>query len=144
MAAVRISRLAMRLRVAGRWRPYSDSITYSGGQASVGQGGFYGSGGARLRKTDTEWNERAVASVETIESLVGIMAEARALDEAIAGGDPLSEHVIERKAALKKLMTASDTLRCIEALEMGGEPVWGLSQSERALVKEARELMLVA
>jgi len=29
-------------------RRLSDSITYSGGQASEGQGGFYGSGGARV------------------------------------------------------------------------------------------------
>ena len=27
-------------------RAYAPSITYSGGQASEGQGGFYGSGGA--------------------------------------------------------------------------------------------------
>lgn len=111
----------------------------------MGQGGFYGSGGARAVKTDTAWNERAVASVETIASLVGIMDDAAALGEAIAAADdPLSEPVIENKTALKKLMTAPDTLRCIEALEMGGEPVWGLSQAERALVKEARELMLSA
>jgi len=142
MATLRLARLAARLAAARRC--YSDSITYSGGQASVGQGGFYGSGGARAVKTDTAWNERAVASVETIASLVGIMDDAAALGEAIAAGDPLSEPVIERKAALKKLMTAPDTLRCIEALEMGGEPVWGLSQAERALVKEARELMLSA
>lgn len=33
-------------------RPFSDStgsVTYSGGQASQGQGGFYGSGGARTK-----------------------------------------------------------------------------------------------
>lgn len=122
-------------------RSFSQSITYSGGQASVGQGGFYGSGGARCKKEGFDHQEGAVASVEAIQSLTEIMDQAHALLETINGADPLSEKVIENKAMLRKLMTASTTVDFIEALEMGGEPVWGLTQKERSLVKEAREMM---
>lgn len=97
-----------------------------------------------MQTGDTDWNERAVASVETVRSLVEIMDEAQNLTLAVADADPLSDAGIAGKAALKKLMTAPSTVERIEALEMGGEPVWGLSQTERALVKEARELMLAA
>ena len=38
-------------------------------------------------------------------------------------------------------MTAAATVDVLEKLEMGGEPVWGLSQRERGLVKEAREML---
>ena len=41
-------------------------------------------------------------------------------------------------------MTAESTVAVISKLEMGGEPVWGLSQRERGLVKEAREMLNVA
>ena len=41
-------------------------------------------------------------------------------------------------------MTSESTTAIIEGLEMGGEPVWGLSQAERGLVKEAREMVMAA
>ena len=41
-------------------RLFSDSITYSGGQASEGQGGFYGSGGSRLKTTTPEHHPEAL------------------------------------------------------------------------------------
>lgn len=116
----------------------SDSITYSGGQASVGQGGFYGSGGARCTKTSVEWNQNCIASAEKVANLVEIMNQAYKLQEVIGAGDPLSEAVIESKASLKKLMTSPTTVEYIDSLEVNDEPVWGLSQKERSLVKEAR------
>ena len=70
---------------------YSNSITYSGGQASVGQGGFYGSGGARCTKRKTEWNASAVASAEKVASLAEIMDQAYALRETITAADPVSD-----------------------------------------------------
>ena len=44
----------------------------------------------------------------------------------------------ESKASLKKLMTSPTTVEYIDSLEVNDEPVWGLSQKERSLVKEAR------
>lgn len=117
------------------------SITYSGGQASEGQGGFYGSGGARVKKSDVEWNSKAVAQLEDINALIELMGEVGRLEDLVTD-DSVSEPVIEAKASIKKLMTAPATVKLIEALEMGGQPVWGLSQSERVLVKSAREKML--
>jgi len=117
----------------------SDSITYSGGQASEGQGGFYGSGGARVKKEGFEWNSKAVAQLEDINALRQVMDEVATLEETVAAvSDPLSEAVIETKQTIKRLMTQPATVALVEKLEMGGAPVWGLSTSERDLVKDAR------
>ena len=40
---------------------------------------------------------------------------------------------------LKKLMTGDEVTELLSSLEMGGEPVWGLSTKERRLVREAKE-----
>ena len=120
-------------------RAYAPSITYSGGQASEGQGGFYGSGGARVAKGPVSWDHKAVASSEAIRSLTGLMEEASKLEERIRSGDELDDAVIEAKGALKKLMTGDEVTELLEGLEMGGEPVWGLSTKERRLVREAKE-----
>ena len=43
-------------------------ITYSGGHASTGQGGFYGSGGARANKENSvEQRTEAVAQMEDVQ-----------------------------------------------------------------------------
>ena len=120
-------------------RAYAPSITYSGGQASEGQGGFYGSGGARVARGPVSWDHKAVASSEAIRSLTGLMEEASKLEERIRSGDELDDAVIEAKGALKKLMTGDEVTELLEGLEMGGEPVWGLSTKERRLVREAKE-----
>ena len=54
-------------------------------------------------------------------------------------GDALDEKVIEAKGNLKKLMTGDEVTELLSSLEMGGEPVWGLSTKERRLVREAKE-----
>ena len=122
-----------------RARSYAPSITYSGGQASEGQGGFYGSGGARVAKGPVSWDHKAVASSEAIRSLTGLMEEASKLEERIRSGDELDDAVIEAKGNLKKLMTGDEVTELLSSLEMGGEPVWGLSTKERRLVREAKE-----
>mmetsp|Transcript_860 Transcript_860/g.2416 ORF Transcript_860/g.2416 Transcript_860/m.2416 type:complete len:147 (-) Transcript_860:2051-2491(-) len=115
------------------------SVTYSGGQATEGQGGYYGSGGARVSRGSVEWNSKAVAQLEDIKELNAIMAEVAALEaQNLASADPLQESVIENKQTIKRLMTAPHTVALIDRLEMGGQPVWGLSQVERTLVREAR------
>ena len=135
---VRAARRAARTR-APLARSYAPSITYSGGQASEGQGGFYGSGGARVAKGPVSWDTKAVASSEAISTLTGLMEEAFKLEETIRSGDDLDDAVIEAKGALKKLMTGDEVTELLEGLEMGGEPVWGLSTKERHLVREAKE-----
>ena len=122
-----------------RARAYAPSIPYSGGQASEGQGGFYGSGGARVAKGPVSWDHKAVASSEAIRSLTGLMEEASKLEERIRSGDELDDAVIEAKGALKKPMTGDEVTELLSSLEMGGEPVWCLSTKERRLVREAKE-----
>jgi len=86
-----------------------------------------------------EWNSKAVAQLEDIKELNGVMAEVAALEvENASLGDPLLETVIENKQTIKRLMTAPHTIALIDRLELGGQPVWGLSQVERTLVREAR------
>ena len=36
-------------------------------------------------------------------------------------------------------MTGDEVTELLSSLEMGGEPVWGLSTKERRLVREAKE-----
>ena len=62
-----------------------------------------------------------------------------ALAAAAVSGDALDEKVIEAKGSLKKLMTGDEVTELLSSLEMGGEPVWGLSTKERRLVREAKE-----
>ena len=85
------------------------------------------------------WDHKAVASSEAIRSLTGLMEEASKLEERIRSGDELDDAVIEAKGALKKLMTGDEVTELLSSLEMGGEPVWGLSTKERRLVREAKE-----
>lgn len=44
------------------------------------------------------------------------------------------------KAALKKKASGKEMTALLKRLELKGQPVWGLSVSERDLVKEARRL----
>ena len=64
-SALGLCRARASLRATAR---LSESITYSGGQASVGQGGFYGSGGARCTKTSVEWNQNCIAALKSGDS----------------------------------------------------------------------------
>eukprot|EP00631_Chrysoreinhardia_giraudii_P005828 CAMPEP_0197414422 /NCGR_PEP_ID=MMETSP1170-20131217/1133_1 /TAXON_ID=54406 /ORGANISM="Sarcinochrysis sp, Strain CCMP770" /LENGTH=198 /DNA_ID=CAMNT_0042941135 /DNA_START=74 /DNA_END=670 /DNA_ORIENTATION=+ len=113
-------------------------ITYSGGQASEGQGGFYGSGGARSKRRDTcKAHPNAVARREDVASLEAVMEQVTKHEDALAQAhDPKVE--AELKETITQLMAAPVTRSLLDALEIGGEPVWGLSPSERRLVKEAR------
>ena len=95
--------------------------------------------GARVAKGPVSWDTKAVASSEAISTLTGLMEEAFKLEETIRSGDDLDDAVIEAKGALKKLMTGDEVTELLEGLEMGGEPVWGLSTKERHLVREAKE-----
>ena len=68
------------------------------------------------------------------------MADVSALESEIKTfNDPLNETVIGLKQRIKQMMTAKATVALIDRLEMGGEPVWGLSRAERELVREAQQ-----
>jgi len=117
-----------------------DSITYSGGQASSGQGGFYGAGGSRaLGGLNVKHRSDAVAHVEDIAKMRSIMSEVYELETQL---NSLTEKdiavKIQIKGNIRKKMTSRDMFDLLGKLEMKGEPVWGLSQTERELVKEAR------
>jgi len=119
----------------------SDNITYSGGQATEGQGGFYGSGGSRAH-VDAGNNHRpgAVAHVEDIKALNRLMNEVSKIDsELMAMEGAVNVRQLELKGSLRKMLTQPATLELIERLEIKGAPVWGLTETERELVKTARD-----
>lgn len=128
----------------------SGSITYSGGQASEGQGGFYGSGGARAEEnsgshlSSEEERKKMVAMAADVQSVTHVIAELETLEhilereEADSPGQ-VSGRVIEIKSSMKKLMTSHDFSEVLGRLTFNGSPVWGLSMKERALVDLARD-----
>ncbi|KAL7527212.1 hypothetical protein ACHAXR_001852 [Thalassiosira sp. AJA248-18] len=121
---------------------YGESITYSGGQASEGQGGFYGSGGARVSTLETEHRPEMVALAADVENLTLVMEEIYKLDSMLeeekenAG---VTGKSLEMSSKIKKIMTSTDVMDCLNRLEVEGEPVWGLSSEERDLVHAARQ-----
>lgn len=117
-----------------------ESITYSGGQATSGQGGYYGAGGSRaVGALNVKHRSDALAHVEDIAKMRTIMTEVHEMETQLA---TISEKdiaiKIQIKGNVKKKMTSREMFDLLGKLEMKGEPVWGLSQTERELVKEAR------
>jgi len=125
---------------------YGESITYSGGQASAGQGGYYGSGGARASKLETEHRPEMVALVADVENLTLVMEEIYKLDAILEEEKERSDSGVTGKSLeisskIKKIMTSVDVMDCLNRLEVEGEPVWGLSSEERDLVHAARQMV---
>ena len=78
------------------------SITYSGGQASEGQGGFYGSGGSRKNTNVIEHHPEALGDMEDIQTLMKVMEGVEKLEEKLAEsmaahGSSINEESIELK-----------------------------------------------
>lgn len=120
-----------------------DSITYSGGQASQGQGGFYGSGGSRLAKGDQPHSPEFMANKEDVDALAKIMADADVLEAELAQhGDEVNSTTIELKRKIQKILHTPAMRSLLNKLEVKGEPVWGLSVDERELVKAAKSKYL--
>ena len=133
------ARLAPQTRIPTRMlsdsiRHYSN-ITYSGGHASEGQGGFYGSGGSRVAAVNVTSHPEALADAAAVIQLQTIMDSVRSMQD----GDA-QELSMEAKASIRKTMTDPKTMDLLLSLEIKGQPKWGLSVTERTLVKEAREL----
>jgi hypothetical protein len=125
--------------------PFSTSPQYSGGQATEGQGGYYGSGGARaLGEPSNAEAVRAgvLAMAGDVQTIMTVMKEVEELEGLLEREtDPASGRSIELKSNIKKLMTNSEITKSLDRLEVQGEPVWGLSSAERELVMLARELV---
>mmetsp|Transcript_35849 Transcript_35849/g.46056 ORF Transcript_35849/g.46056 Transcript_35849/m.46056 type:complete len:153 (-) Transcript_35849:355-813(-) len=118
-----------------------NSVTYSGGQASEGQGGFYGSGGSRVKASKFEFHPEALAHAEDITALRSLMAQAEVLRDRLSSSDisRVSPEGIALKNDLRKMLTSTSAMELIERLEINGSPKWGLSQDERSLIREARD-----
>uniref|UniRef100_A0A7S2SGA6 Uncharacterized protein n=1 Tax=Eucampia antarctica TaxID=49252 RepID=A0A7S2SGA6_9STRA len=123
----------------------SGNITYSGGHAAEGQGGFYGSGGARvINPTSTEHRPGMMALVSDVETIQMVMDELHHLETILMetseeSNGEITGQLIEMKSKIKKLCTSSDFLDCLNRLELKGEPIWGLSSQEREMIMEARQ-----
>ena len=116
-----------------------DSITYSGGHANTGQGGFYGSGGARVAKSSPAHHPEAMARAADVQALAKIMAEVEILEgELISLGNVVTSRTIEIKSRIKKSISNPQVRELLQRLEIKGEPVWGLSSKERDLVRAAK------
>jgi hypothetical protein len=80
----------------------------------------------------------AIASdVEKIELAMGELEKFE--DELSAEESPVTHKAMELKQNIKKLMTSPELSESLNNLEVGGDLVWGLSQSERQLIMAARE-----
>ncbi|KAG5185812.1 hypothetical protein JKP88DRAFT_180046 [Tribonema minus] len=116
----------------------SDNVTYSGGQEGV-QGGFYGSGGARAKAPGSlHHRPEAVAALEDIARLSAIMTDVGSLEAELARCGTLNAHTIEIKSTLKKTLSSPAMIELLNRLEINAEPVWGLTQAEREMVRTAR------
>eukprot|EP00339_Tiarina_fusa_P024569 CAMPEP_0117003136 /NCGR_PEP_ID=MMETSP0472-20121206/4549_1 /TAXON_ID=693140 ORGANISM="Tiarina fusus, Strain LIS" /NCGR_SAMPLE_ID=MMETSP0472 /ASSEMBLY_ACC=CAM_ASM_000603 /LENGTH=162 /DNA_ID=CAMNT_0004703669 /DNA_START=44 /DNA_END=532 /DNA_ORIENTATION=+ len=126
-----------------RMAAFSENITYSGGQATEGQGGYYGSGGARALgevSSSEDIREGVLAMAGDVQKIISVIKEVEVLEGLLEREtDNASGRSIELKANIKKLMTNSEVTKSLDRLEVQGEPVWGLSSEERELVVLARE-----
>lgn len=134
---IRFARYKMVFRLPSV-RRCSDSITYSGGQASSGQGGYYGSGGSRATKlvvphyhpeacarpVDVQELNRLMKLVDTLE--VDLKVKRTAID---------IEPAVEVKDVLNNVMRDEETCCLLSRLVFMGEPVWGLTMKERDFVR---------
>ena len=120
---------------------YSPNTTYSGGHASEGQGGFYGSGGHRkLSDPDKQAAHRtgAVASREDVAAMDELIKTVAGMEQELS---TLIEkgRIIEIKAKIKKVLTHPNVSARLERLEFKGGMVWGLSVEERQAIEALKE-----
>ncbi|CAM9445642.1 unnamed protein product [Chrysoparadoxa australica] len=142
-SVIRVAKSRVRPAASQRLFSYnsdSGNVSYSGGQPTE-QGGFYGSGGARAM-ADPKSNHRpeAVARMADITHLQGIMEDVAVMEAELArAGKDVSSKTIELKSAIKKSLSSPGMVELLGRLEINNQPVWGLTQQERELVREARQ-----
>lgn len=120
-------------------RSFSDSVTYSGGQASAGQGGFYGSGGSRV-KSAPEHRPEAQAKKRDIDEARVLMDEILDIEGKLLamGNSAVTTESMALKSELNKKARSPKVKELLGRLEIRGEPVWGLDISEREIVRDLR------
>ncbi|KAI9915171.1 hypothetical protein PsorP6_008459 [Peronosclerospora sorghi] len=118
-----------KLNRCTRVRSIRTLITYSGGQPSEGQGGFYGSAKTRS-EADSKFNPGARAEPQDLIKLQQLMNQWEAQKSLLAAE--------ERKKALARIISEEETL--IQRLLIRGTPVWGLSTPERQFVAECSKV----
>jgi hypothetical protein len=135
---------------------------YSGGQATEGQGGYYGSGGSRVigqDDVDTEGRNRVIAMAADVQRIQTTVTELDGLENLLrseeedhksdgtsgagagAGAGVVTTRTIELKNSIKKLITSKDVVESLNSLEIQGSPVWGLSTEEREMIVYLRDKM---
>jgi len=117
-------------------------LKYSGGQATEGQGGYYGSGGARVLPTTTaEHHTELLALAADVEKIDVTMKELEVLESLLSSEETnkVTSKSIELRQNIKKLMTSPEFLDSLNRLEVNGQPIWGLNSDEREMITLARE-----
>ena len=123
-SAFRCAGRAFRIRISPSIRLMSDSISYSGGQATAGQGGYYGSGGSRVSTAAPHHHPEALARQTDIEDLATIMNTVEKMENELATLTTVSARSIELKQAMSKTISNPQVLALLDKLEIKGEPVW--------------------
>eukprot|EP00527_Entomoneis_sp_CCMP2396_P008619 CAMPEP_0198154822 /NCGR_PEP_ID=MMETSP1443-20131203/68806_1 /TAXON_ID=186043 /ORGANISM="Entomoneis sp., Strain CCMP2396" /LENGTH=163 /DNA_ID=CAMNT_0043821537 /DNA_START=32 /DNA_END=523 /DNA_ORIENTATION=+ len=142
---IAISQRVVAPAASSRWM--TSNITYSGGQAFEGQGGFYSSGGHRASAGDRDHQqdgrEFMLAVASDVQAIEHVMDEVDRLESLLESEDSgaVTNKSMELKNAIKKAVTAPDFVEALKRLEVEGAPVWGLSTAEREMIVLAKEKM---
>lgn len=118
-----------RAASVGRVRSARALTTYSGGQPSEGQGGFYGSAKTRS-EANSKFHPGARAEPQDLTKLQQLMKQWEAQKASLAAE--------EQKKALAQIASEEETL--IQRLLIRGAPVWGLSTQQREFVAECSKV----
>uniref|UniRef100_M4BT97 Uncharacterized protein n=1 Tax=Hyaloperonospora arabidopsidis (strain Emoy2) TaxID=559515 RepID=M4BT97_HYAAE len=114
---------------ASRMRSIRALTTYSGGQPSEGQGGFYGSAKTRS-EASSKFSPGARAEPQDLTKLQQLMSQWEAQKASLAAE--------EQKKVLARIASEEETL--IQRLLIRGAPVWGLSAQQRHFVAECSKI----
>ncbi|ETV74564.1 hypothetical protein H257_10713 [Aphanomyces astaci] len=118
LAVVLRSRALLQSSMSRRQLPRAAFTTYSGGHASEGQGGFYGSLKSRSEGT-AKFTPGYRAEEADIRHLQTLMQQANS-------------------ASFAQVVADESTQQLIDRLYFKGSPVWGLSLKEREFVSTLR------
>ncbi|CAI5709301.1 unnamed protein product [Hyaloperonospora brassicae] len=103
--------------------------TYSGGQPSEGQGGFYGSAKTRS-EANSKFSPGARAEPQDLTKLQQLMLQWETQKASLAAE--------EQQRVLARIASDEETL--IQRLLIRGAPVWGLSTPQRHFVAECSKI----
>lgn len=99
-------------------------MTYSGGHANQGQGGFYGSGGARVSTATPTHHPEAIANQRDVMELSKIMVDVENLENELRSlGTVVNSRTIEIKARLKKTISNPRVREILNRLEIKGQVI---------------------